>query len=227
VSLTSRELQVLTLLAVGAPNRTIATELVVSLDTVKKRVSHVLGKIGAANRARQLRSAAICRAHGAAVDVGCALQHSGAVLAVGLFGAWRVFCFEAYGASGLAVRPVKAPEPGVRLPTGHRRRTCCVPGSAQRVQAVMAHPADRRLAFLAGAADLCQLCGISADKVMEQVPYGRARSCQPGVGQLAHRCSRVPCRQASKASSGICRDLGSSVQAQVPEHPRRRRTEPL
>jgi LuxR family transcriptional regulator, maltose regulon positive regulatory protein len=48
--LTSRELQVLTLLAVGATNRTIATELVVSLDTVKKHVSHVLDKIGAANR---------------------------------------------------------------------------------------------------------------------------------------------------------------------------------
>jgi ATP/maltotriose-dependent transcriptional regulator MalT len=48
--LTARELGVLRLLAVGAPNRAIAEELVVSLDTAKKHVSHVLGKLGAANR---------------------------------------------------------------------------------------------------------------------------------------------------------------------------------
>ena len=34
----------------GRPNQAIARELVVSLDTVKKHVSHVLGKLGAANR---------------------------------------------------------------------------------------------------------------------------------------------------------------------------------
>jgi LuxR family maltose regulon positive regulatory protein len=48
--LTARELEVLALLAAGAPNPRIAAELVVSLDTVKKHVSHVLGKLGAANR---------------------------------------------------------------------------------------------------------------------------------------------------------------------------------
>ena len=36
--------------ASGRPNQAIAAELVVTLDTVKKHVSHVLGKLGAANR---------------------------------------------------------------------------------------------------------------------------------------------------------------------------------
>ena len=48
--LTARELEVLRLLAAGTTNQDIAGELVVSLDTVKKHVSHVLGKLGAANR---------------------------------------------------------------------------------------------------------------------------------------------------------------------------------
>ena len=48
--LTSRELEVLQLLAAGMSNQGIARELVVSLDTVKKHVSHVLGKLGAASR---------------------------------------------------------------------------------------------------------------------------------------------------------------------------------
>ncbi len=48
--LTSRELEVLTLLAAGGSNQAIAGELVVTVDTVKKHVSHVLGKLGAANR---------------------------------------------------------------------------------------------------------------------------------------------------------------------------------
>ena len=48
--LTSRELEVLEMLAAGRSNQAIASELVVTLDTVKKHVSHVLGKLGAANR---------------------------------------------------------------------------------------------------------------------------------------------------------------------------------
>jgi len=48
--LTGRELEVLTMLAAGRSNQAIAGELVVTLDTVKKHVGHVLGKLGAANR---------------------------------------------------------------------------------------------------------------------------------------------------------------------------------
>jgi len=59
--LTDRELQVLRLLAAGRPNREIAQELVVTLETVKKHASHIFDKLGAANRteavarARELR----------------------------------------------------------------------------------------------------------------------------------------------------------------------------
>jgi ATP/maltotriose-dependent transcriptional regulator MalT len=48
--LTSRELEVLKMLAAGRSNQAIARELVVTLDTVKKHVGHVMGKLGAANR---------------------------------------------------------------------------------------------------------------------------------------------------------------------------------
>jgi LuxR family maltose regulon positive regulatory protein len=60
-SLTGRELEVLGLVAAGRPNREIADELVVTLETVKKHLSHVFDKLGAANRseavarARELR----------------------------------------------------------------------------------------------------------------------------------------------------------------------------
>jgi LuxR family transcriptional regulator, maltose regulon positive regulatory protein len=56
--LTSRELEVLRMLAVGQPNQAIARELVVTLDTVKKHVGHLLAKLGAANRTE-----AVARAH--------------------------------------------------------------------------------------------------------------------------------------------------------------------
>ena len=48
--LTDRETDVLRLIAAGKPNQQIARELVVTVDTVKKHVSHLLGKLGAANR---------------------------------------------------------------------------------------------------------------------------------------------------------------------------------
>jgi LuxR family maltose regulon positive regulatory protein len=48
--LTPRELEVLGMLAAGRSNQAIAGEFVVSLDTVKKHVTHILGKLGAASR---------------------------------------------------------------------------------------------------------------------------------------------------------------------------------
>ena len=38
------------MLAVGQSNQAIAGQLVITLNTVKKHVCHVLGKLGAANR---------------------------------------------------------------------------------------------------------------------------------------------------------------------------------
>jgi DNA-binding CsgD family transcriptional regulator/transcriptional regulator with XRE-family HTH domain len=60
-ALTNRELEVLQLIAVGRCNREIAQDLFVTLDTVKKHISHILGKLSATNRthavtrARELR----------------------------------------------------------------------------------------------------------------------------------------------------------------------------
>ena len=48
--LTGRELEVLAMLAKGTPNQAIAEDLFVTLFTVQKDVSHVLSKVGAANR---------------------------------------------------------------------------------------------------------------------------------------------------------------------------------
>jgi LuxR family transcriptional regulator, maltose regulon positive regulatory protein len=55
--LTSREQQVLRLVAVGRANRDIAAELVVTLDTVKRHVTHILAKLGAANRTEAVAQA--------------------------------------------------------------------------------------------------------------------------------------------------------------------------
>jgi LuxR family transcriptional regulator, maltose regulon positive regulatory protein len=49
-ALTARELEVLGLLAAGKENQAIAKELVVAVSTVKKHVTHILEKLGAANR---------------------------------------------------------------------------------------------------------------------------------------------------------------------------------
>jgi LuxR family maltose regulon positive regulatory protein len=49
-ALSERELEVLQLLAAGKANREIADELYVTLHTVKKHITHILGKLGAANR---------------------------------------------------------------------------------------------------------------------------------------------------------------------------------
>ena len=48
--LTARETEVLGMLAAGRSNQAIAGQLVVTVDTVKKHVSHLLSKLGAASR---------------------------------------------------------------------------------------------------------------------------------------------------------------------------------
>jgi DNA-binding NarL/FixJ family response regulator len=55
--LTSREIQVLTLLAEGLPNKAIASRLGISDQTVKFHVAAVSGKLGAANRTDAVRRA--------------------------------------------------------------------------------------------------------------------------------------------------------------------------
>jgi LuxR family maltose regulon positive regulatory protein len=55
--LSERELQVLQLLAQGAPNQKIAQELVITVDTVKRHVSHILAKLGVQNRVQAVRQA--------------------------------------------------------------------------------------------------------------------------------------------------------------------------
>ena len=56
--LTSREIQVLELLAEGLPNKAIATRLRISDQTVKFHVSSISGKLGARNRTDAVRRAA-------------------------------------------------------------------------------------------------------------------------------------------------------------------------
>jgi DNA-binding CsgD family transcriptional regulator/pimeloyl-ACP methyl ester carboxylesterase len=56
--LSKREIEILRLVAAGKSNRRIAEELTISTNTVDRHVSHILGKIGAANRAEAAAYAA-------------------------------------------------------------------------------------------------------------------------------------------------------------------------
>ena len=56
-SLTSRELQVLELLAQGLPNKSIAARLAISDQTVKFHVGSICGKLGVSNRMSAVRRA--------------------------------------------------------------------------------------------------------------------------------------------------------------------------
>ncbi len=57
-SLTERELEVLSLLAQGMPNKEIASKLVISERTAKFHVSSIMGKLGATNRTEAVSLAA-------------------------------------------------------------------------------------------------------------------------------------------------------------------------
>ena len=56
-TLTSRELEVLNLMAQGATNRTIANKLVIAMPTVKSHVTHILTKLNVASRAEAVTRA--------------------------------------------------------------------------------------------------------------------------------------------------------------------------
>jgi LuxR family maltose regulon positive regulatory protein len=53
-ALSERELEVLRLIASGASNQEIAAQLVVTLSTVKKHITNILGKLGVTNRTQAL-----------------------------------------------------------------------------------------------------------------------------------------------------------------------------
>jgi DNA-binding NarL/FixJ family response regulator len=57
-TLTERELEVLTLLAQGMPNKEIAAHLIISERTAKFHVSSIMGKLGATNRTEAVSLAA-------------------------------------------------------------------------------------------------------------------------------------------------------------------------
>jgi LuxR family maltose regulon positive regulatory protein len=55
--LSERELEVLQILARGAPNQQIAQELVITVTTVKRHVSHIFAKLGVTNRVQAITRA--------------------------------------------------------------------------------------------------------------------------------------------------------------------------
>lgn len=57
-ALTSREIEVLRLVAAGQPNKTIARELGIEVGTVKSHMSAIMAKLGAASRTQAARIAA-------------------------------------------------------------------------------------------------------------------------------------------------------------------------
>jgi LuxR family transcriptional regulator, maltose regulon positive regulatory protein len=55
--LSTREYEVLTLMAAGHPNKAIAEELSITVDTVKRHISHVFDKLGVGNRTQAVARA--------------------------------------------------------------------------------------------------------------------------------------------------------------------------
>ena len=66
-TLTEREREVLALLAQGATNRQIASELYLSFDTIKTHVRKVFAKLGVTNRTQ---AAIVARDHGLSIAPG-------------------------------------------------------------------------------------------------------------------------------------------------------------
>ena len=57
VPLSTREHEVLILMASGHPNRAIAEKLFITVDTVKRHISHVFDKLGVGNRTQAVARA--------------------------------------------------------------------------------------------------------------------------------------------------------------------------
>jgi LuxR family maltose regulon positive regulatory protein len=55
--LSEREVQVLRLIADGATNKEIADELVLTVNTVKRHISNIFGKLEVSNRAQAIARA--------------------------------------------------------------------------------------------------------------------------------------------------------------------------
>src|SRR5262249_33899827 len=55
--LSEREWQVLQLIAQGLSNQQIAQTLVITIDTVKRHVSHIFSKLGVTNRVQAVKQA--------------------------------------------------------------------------------------------------------------------------------------------------------------------------
>ena len=56
-SLSTRELEVLRLMALGLTNQEIAAQLVIAVSTAKKHVSNIIGKLGVTNRTQAVARA--------------------------------------------------------------------------------------------------------------------------------------------------------------------------
>jgi LuxR family maltose regulon positive regulatory protein len=55
--LSTREVEVLTLLADGHSNRAIAGQLFITVDTVKRHISHIFSKLGVGSRTQAMARA--------------------------------------------------------------------------------------------------------------------------------------------------------------------------
>jgi len=95
-------------------------------------------------------------------------------------------------------------------------------GAASGMQVVVECPAGGGVpvGLAAGVAGL--LGGVGAQQIVEGVPAGDVLGQQAGAGQPGQCLAGLVCGDGGQAGGGGGGDIGSGVQAQQPEHPRRR-----